>query len=347
MTVEGFRVLDADAHVVEPPHVFAEWSDVGPTVIDLAPDTPMVPCGDAEVIADQMAHGFDAPSYLRAMDAQGIDAVVLYPSIGLFVPFQPELDPARSAAACRSYNDWLAGYCAEEEGRMAGVGLVPLADVDLAVAEAEHAAALGLVGVLARPNHLYGRNLGDPYYDPLHAALADAGLVLSVHEGLGLRGATIGADRFTGFTARHLLSHPMEQMAAMASLVLGGALARHPDLRVAFLESGTGWLPYWLHRLDEHQEWMDPDAERASELFARQCVISTEADDALTGSVIEHVGADHVLWASDFPHPDALFPDAATTFVAEARAQGISDADLATVLWDAPLAFYALSERFT
>ena len=346
MTVEGFRVLDADAHVVEPPHVFAEWSDVGPTVIDLAPDTPMIPCGDAEVIADQMAHGFDAPSYLRAMDAQGIDAVVLYPSIGLFVPFQPELDAAQSAAACRSYNDWLAEYCAEDEGRMTGVGLLPLADVDLAVAEAEHAAGLGLVGVLARPNHLYGRNLGDPAYDPLHTALADAGLVLSVHEGLGLRGPTIGADRFTGFTARHLLSHPMEQMAAMASLVLDGALARHPDLRVAFLESGTGWLPYWLHRLDEHQEWMDGDAVRATALFARQCVISTEADDALTGSVIDHVGADHVLWASDFPHPDALFPDAATTFVTEAQAQGISDADLATVLWDAPLAFYALHDRF-
>ena len=347
MTVEGFRVLDADAHVVEPPHVFAEWSAVGPMIIDLPADTPMIPCGDAEAIADQMAHGFDAPSYLRAMDAQGIDAVVLYPSIGLFVPFQPELDGIQSAAACRSYNEWLAGYCAEDQGRMAGVGLVPLADLGLAAAEAEHAAGLGLVGVLARPNHLYGRNLGDPAYDPLYDVLTAADLVVAVHEGLGLRGPTIGVDRFDGFTARHLLSHPMEQMAAMASLVLDGALARHPTLRVAFLESGTGWLPYWLHRLDEHQEWMDPGAERASDLFARQCVISTEADDALTGTVIEQVGADHVVWASDFPHPDALFPDAATTFVAEARAQGIDDADLATVLWDSPLAFYGLHDRLT
>jgi predicted TIM-barrel fold metal-dependent hydrolase len=346
MTVEGFRVLDADAHVVEPPWLFAEWSDVGPTVIDLAADTPMVPCGDAEVIADQMGSGFDAPSYLRAMDAQGIDAVVLYPSVGLFVPFQPELDPGQSAAACRSYNEWLAGYCAEDEGRMAGVGLVPLADVEPAVAEAEHAAGLGLAGVLARPNHLYGRNLGVPAYDPLYAFLAERGMVLAVHEGLGLRGPTIGVDRFDGFTARHLLSHPMEQMAAMGSLVLDGALARHPDLRVAFLESGTGWLPYWLHRLDEHQEWMDPGAERATDLFARQCVISTEADDALIGSVLERVGADHVVWASDFPHPDALFPDAATTFVAGARAQGMDDTDLEAVLWDTPLAFYDLVTRF-
>ena len=347
MTVDGLRVLDADAHVIEPPSVFGAWTDVSASAIDLAPDTPMVPCGDIELIADQMASGFDAPSYLRAMDAQGIDAVVLYPSIGLFVPFLPALDAAQSAAACRSYNEWIAAYCREDETRMAAVGLVPLADPTLAVEEADRVADLGLVGVLARPNHLYSRNLGDPAYDPLYAALAEAGLVLSVHEGLGLRGPTIGADRFDGFTARHLLSHPMEQMAAMASLVLDGALARHPGLRVAFLESGSGWLPYWLHRLDEHQEWMDPGAERASALFARQCVISTEADDALTGMVADRVGADRVLWASDFPHPDALFPDAATTFVAAARRQGITDADLATILWDGPLAFYALGTRLT
>jgi uncharacterized protein len=343
MTVEGLRVLDADAHVVEPSQVFGTWAEVAPTSIDLPADTPMMPCGDAEVIADQMASGFDAPSYLRAMDAQGIDAVVLYPSIGLFVPFQPELDAAQSADACRSYNDWIAGYCEQDPARMAAVGLVPLIDVERAVAEAHRAAAAGLVGVLARPNHLYGRNLGDADLDPLYEALVEEDMVLAVHEGLGLRGPTMGAERFTSFTARHLLSHPMEQMAAMASLVLDGALARHPELKVAFLESGTGWLPYWLHRLDEHQEWRDDESLRATELFARQCVISTEADDALTAMVLEQVGADHILWASDFPHPDALFPDAATTFVGQ---EGIGRDDLTHILWDTPLDFYSLGSRF-
>jgi uncharacterized protein len=346
MAVEGFRVLDADAHVVEPGQVFGEWASIAPTSIDLPADTPMVPCGDAEVIADQMANAFDAPSYLRAMDAQGIDAVVLYPSIGLFVPFQPELDGEQSAAACRSYNAWIAEYCATDPDRMAAVGLIPLADVALATTVAEEAAAAGLIGVLVRPNHLYGRNLGDPAFDPLYKALAEAELVLAVHEGLGLRGPTIGADRFESFTARHLLSHPMEQMAAMASLVLDGALERHPDLRVAFLESGTGWLPYWLHRLDEHQEWRGDGSTPASDLFERQCVISTEADDDLSAMVVDRVGADHVLWASDFPHPDALFPDATTTFVAEGREHGLADDALRTILWDAPLAFYRLGSRF-
>src|SRR5687768_16326820 len=214
---DGLNILDADAHVVEPADVFGRWTDLALDFIDLPPTTPMVPCGDADVIADQVEHGFDAPSYLRAMDAQGIDAVVLYPSVGLFVPFAPQLDASGSADACRSYNDWAAGFCATDESRMAAVGLVPLIDVDRAVAEARHIGELGLVGAMARPNHLYHRNLGDPYYDPLYEALAGEGLVLSVHEGLGVRGPTIWSDRFTGFAALHILSHPMEQMAAMTS----------------------------------------------------------------------------------------------------------------------------------
>ena len=343
----GLRVLDADAHVVEPPHVFERWVPQGSLPIDLPADTPMVPCGDFDVIKDQLEQGFDAPSYLRGMDAQGIDAVVLYPSIGLFVPFVPELDAKESAAACRSYNDWIASYCATDESRLAGVGIVPFADVALAIAEAEDAARRGLVGVLARPNHLYGRNLGDPEYDEVWAACAELGLVVAVHEGLGLRGPTIGSERFDAFAARHAMSHPMEQMAAMASWVLDGALERHPTLRVAFLESGTGWLPYWLHRLDEHREWMTPDAPSATDLFLGQCIISTEADDGCVDLALARVGADHVVWASDFPHPDARFPDAVSTFLRECDGLGVDRASVEQMLWGTPLAFYRLDARFS
>jgi len=136
---------------------------------------------------------------------------------------------------------------------------------------------------------------------PLYDALEETGLVLAVHEGLGVRGApTIGRDVSETFAVRHAMSHPMEQMAAMASLMLEGALERHPAMRVAFLESGTGWLPYWLARLDGHAEWMR-DTETAglslspSEYFARQCMISTDPDDPLAAWTVSQVGADHVV----------------------------------------------------
>jgi predicted TIM-barrel fold metal-dependent hydrolase len=345
---EGMRVLDADAHVIEPAGLFGA-TGFGANVIDLPPTTPMVPCGDPTVLADFLADGCSAREYLRCMDREGIDAVVLYPSIGLFVPFLPSLSPEESASACRAYNEWIADYCSSDSSRMTAAALLPTVDIAAAVREAEHAAELGLPAAMVRPNLLYGRDLGDPVYDPLYAVLEERGLTLSVHEGLGVMGPTIGRDRGDTFAMRHAMSHPMEQMAAMGSLLLLGALERHPRLRVAFLESGTGWLPYWLARLDGHAEWM-AESETAgltlkpSEYFSRQCVICTDPDDPLAAWTVTQVGADHVMWASDFPHPDALYPEAVTSFLGESAEHGLGGDDLTTVLWDTPVSAYGWSD---
>jgi predicted TIM-barrel fold metal-dependent hydrolase len=346
----GLPILDADGHVVEPGHVFADVLPDGVEVFDLPSTTPYELCGDLELLRDQLDHGFDAPSYLRAMDAQGIDAAVLYPSMGLFVPFLPELDADGATAACRSYNDWIAEYCATDPARLAAVGVVPR-DPGRAADEARRAVELGLVGVLLRPNHLGDEYLDAASWSPLYDALEECGGVLAIHEALGVRsGVTIGSDRFGGFAARHACSHPLEQMTAAVALLLGGVLERHPSLRVAFLESGTGWLPYWLARLDDHREWMH-DSECAelalspSEYFARQCVISSDPEDALAAFTISRVGADHVMWASDFPHPDAAFPDAVDEFLE--LVPDLDDGARRAVLWDTPVDFYGLRDRFT
>ncbi len=343
------RVLDADAHVIEPFGIFGDAQRLDRNPMDLPATTPTVVCGGAD-LSDQWEHGWDAPSYLRAMDAQRIAAAVLYPSVGLFVPFQPEISDREQARACAGYDDWIAGYCATDPSRLAGVGIAPLGDPHLAASETRRAATLGLVGMLVRPNFLHGRNLGDRAYDPLYDALEETGLVLAVHEGMGVRGGpTIGGDRFASFAARHLCSHPMEQMASMASLMLDGALERHPVMRVAFLESGTGWLPYWLARLDDHIEWMADTETKglehsASEYFARQCIISTDPEDPLCATSVDAVGADHIVWASDFPHPDAAFPDALDEFVH--HNPRLANTALGAILWDTPLDFYRLRERF-
>jgi predicted TIM-barrel fold metal-dependent hydrolase len=350
---DGRRILDADAHVVEPGDAFGMEQQPGfVDIMDLPPTTPFQAAGDSAKLADFFDAGCSADAYLRCMDTEGIDAVVLYPSMGLYVPYLPELDAKASAAACRAYNDWMAAYTATDSSRLAGVGIAPLADVQLAVQETRHAAELGLPGVMVRPNHLYGRSLGAREYDPLYDLLEETGLVLAVHEGLGVRGPTIGRDVSETFAVRHAMSHPMEQMATMASLMLEGALERHPGMRVAFLESGTGWLPYWLARLDGHAEWMG-DTETAglsltpSEYFDRQCAISTDPDDPLAAWVVSQVGADHVLWASDFPHPDAMYPDAVSAFLKESDEHGLAGADLDAVLWDTPLRFYRLENCFS
>ena len=249
-----------------------------------------------------------------AMDAQGIDAVVLYPSVGLFVPYQPELDAAgvgRLRAA--RYDDWVAQYCATDPSparrRRHRAARRPRRSRRR---EARRAAAgSASSAMMARPNHLYGRNLGDRGVRPvLRRARGDRARARGARRARACADRRSAATASTAFALRHACSHPMEQMAAMASLVLDGALERHPDLRVAFLESGTGWVPYWLARLDDHREWMAGSETAAlslspSEYFARQCVMSTDPEDPLAAMASQQLGADHVVWASDFPHPDA------------------------------------------
>jgi len=96
--------------------------------------------------------------------------------------------------------------------------------------------------------------------------------------------------------------------------VLGGVLERHPKLRAVFLESGSGWLPYWLNRMDGHfATWGRHLRElrcKPSEYFLRQCFISMDPDDAVAPAVIAQLGDDNLVWASDYPHIDSPFPGA-------------------------------------
>jgi len=129
---------------------------------------------------------------------------------------------------------------------------------------------------------------------------------------------------------------------AFASLLEGGVLERHPRLRVGFLEAGCGWVPYWLWRLDERWENVAHEVAetvtmRPSDYFRRQCWVSLEADEPYLGELIDFVGADRVVFASDYPHPDHM-PDLTDTLVAlEDR---LTSATLGRILDDNARALY-------
>src|SRR5204862_7235377 len=137
---------------IEAGDVSGDAQRVGRGLMDLPPTTPFEAAGDTSKLADFFESGCAADAYLRCMDTEGIDAVVLYPSIGLYAPYLPELDPKESAAACRAYNDWIAGYCTTEPSRLAVVRIAPPADVTLAVHAARTSPALRLPFVIVPPN---------------------------------------------------------------------------------------------------------------------------------------------------------------------------------------------------
>ena len=328
------RIIDIDGHVREADDLFEKYLEApfrgrAPRVEKVAngqllfrlegdrhhrkPDeTPFRIKEDGSPANENRHLATDPKQRLAAMDRDRIDRGLLFPSAALYLPAVQE--EAYATALCRAYNNWLYDYCAEDRVRLMGVAVIPAQDVKLAIDEAKRAVnELGFKGVFVRPNPIKGRNIDDPYYDPLYRAIVDLGVPLLVHEGSGAFLPTAGADRFAGqwfFT--HTISHPVEQMLASLGLICHGALERHPDLEVVFLESGAGWLPYWLWRMDEHYEvlsfqvpWLK---RKPSEYFRRQCFISFEADETRLGQVIESIGADRVVFASDYPHWDATFP---------------------------------------
>jgi predicted TIM-barrel fold metal-dependent hydrolase len=199
------------------------------------------------------------------------------------------------------------------------------------------------VAIFVRPNRHGGRNLDDPAYEPLWSTIEALDVPLAVHEGSGARLPVTGADRFLGnVLMQHVASHPLEMMCAVLSIVCGGVLERHPRLRVAFLEAGASWLPYWLWRLDEHFESLGkrdtPELElRPSEYFRRQCFASVECDETPLAHAIAAIGDDCLLFASDYPHADAKYPRSVETFLA---LPGIPQASRRKVLWENALRLY-------
>jgi uncharacterized protein len=329
-------VVDADGHVTEP---ISMWSDyVEKPFRERAPrpalDERGRPCQllddrivmrhamlltfgpDYDLAAGRIQPGgWDPHARLRDMDAEGIDVAVLFPSIGFYVFESP--DPPLVSALCRAYNNWLADYCRAAPDRLIGVALLPLLDVDESIRELERATEkLGFRGAFFRPNPHAGRPIHHPVHERFWECAASLGVPVTVHEGLSDGIPTLGRDRFENPAMLHVLSHPFEQMAACAGLILTGVLDRHPGLRVAFLESGSAWVPYWLDRMDGHVEtWgklLPAVRMKPSEYFRRQCMISTDPEDGAVEAVVHLVGDDCVMWASDYPHPDAHFPGAVT-----------------------------------
>jgi predicted TIM-barrel fold metal-dependent hydrolase len=296
--------------------------------------------------------GWDAAIRIKDMDAEGIDQTVIYTSIGLF--FGGDQEPLLIGALCRAYNNWIADFCKQAPDRFSAMAIVPLMDVEASVVEARRAIEqLGLKGVMIRPNPYAGRMLHDPAYAPFWREMQRLGAPIGIHEGATGNIPFAGVERckkhpgaehpgYLAFVMSHILCHPHEQQIAAMQLICGGVLEKFPALKVAFMESGCGWLPYWLHRLDEHREALPyflPELKMApSDYFKRQCWIATEGDEADMASILQYVGDDRVVWASDYPHFDYKLPGALDW----SKRSGLSEEVLEKLLWKNAAALYGL-----
>ena len=375
MARNHFKVLDSDMHLMEPVDLWQRYID--------SPFKDRAPRGLTSVnVRDlRMAHadgrlwglppthgqrnanqghnfrknqsiyrshaerGWTAEVQLEAMDIEGIDVAVLYPTRGLQVLSEPDMEPKLAAALARAYNNWLYDFCEKSPDRLLGAGMISPFDLDEAVTELKRCAKeLGFRAIFMRANIMNGRNWYDEYYEPLWAALEEFGIPIGFHESSSSAGRQIGDHFEPNFMLRRAVAQPMEQMVGLVSVCSGGVLARHPKLRVAFLEANCTWLPWLLWRLDEGWEregdvWAKDLSRKPSDYFKKQCFVSVEPDEDGVRYVIDYVGADRLVFSTDYPHGDSKFPEAVQSFLQ----LDIRDEDKRKILWDNCAEFYKVN----
>ncbi len=247
------------------------------------------------------------------MELEGIDTAVLVGG-GAGEEFAGK-DPGLAAALCQMYNDWLADYCGAYPNRLKALLKLPWIDPSLALAELQRMGRKShVVGVLVT-QHIREKNLDDPSLGPVYAEAERLGLPICVHGGGQARDQVpIGIDRFDTRLAKHAFTHPVGQMIATMNVACGGVMEQFPKLNFAFLEAGCGWVPWWIERLDEHYELMPEQApllkgKPSDYLLSGRAFFAAEGGEMMLPAVINAIGDQHVLYASDYCHWDCNFPD--------------------------------------
>lgn len=242
---------------------------------------------------------------LADMDRDGVQVSVIYgPNLlGLNIE---DLD--LKAATLAGYNDWAAEFNRVEPNRLSVLAVLPTHSPEVATAELQRAARLGHRGVIISP---FEFRCADPEWEIFWSAAEECGLPVSFHIGKGTSQVRVipRSWELAAFSA----VGPMQLDEPLAMMIYSGVLERHPKLRLVLAESGIGWVPYFVHRMDAVAEKHVKNAQdyrlaaKPSEIFRRQ-VFATFEEEPLGPQLIPLLGPDNFMWASDYPHPDSTFP---------------------------------------
>lgn len=334
-------VFDTDAHVQESPETFNSitlpegFSHRGPQVVigaergywmidgQLFPKlsgpgvnsfaTPHIAKGDglnsplkSRIESQELS---DPKVRLEDMDKEGIDISIIFPTLFLAYPLAE--DRIVAAALCRAYNNWIADKCSFTEGRIRWVATVPLPDVEAAVEEIKWAKARGACGVMTLGT-AGDWNLDDDRLFPFYECAEKCSLPVCVHVGWSLP----QLNRMYSSVYRSLIGpFVIPTFMAFVSFMAGGILDRFPKLKVGFFEAGVEWVPYWLDRLERFYR-QPPAGSKKSDLPSRSPIeyirsgriyFSCELDEKRIGDVVEAIGDDCIVYASDLPHSHRVF----------------------------------------
>jgi predicted TIM-barrel fold metal-dependent hydrolase len=376
MRMDDMILVSIDDHMIEPPdmfknHVPAKWQDDVPKVVRNAEgvdqwvfqgEATSTPFGMAATVGwpkeewgfnpgaySELRPGcFDVHERVRDMNANGVLASMCFPTMAGFNArtFHESRDKEIGLVALRAYNDWVIDeWCAAYPGRFIPLGIVPMWDIDLAVAEVNRLGKKGCrsISFLETP-HVQGfPSFLSGYWDPMIQALCDNDMVLSLHIGAGFD----VIQRAPEAPVDHLIVLACQISAITAQdLLFGPTLRKFPDLKVALSEGGIGWIPFYFDRIDRHftnQSWLhdggDFGGKLPSEVF-RDHILACYITDPSGLLLRDRIGIDIIAWECDYPHTDTTWPTSPEFAWKEFQDAGVGDEEIHKITWENSTRFF-------
>jgi predicted TIM-barrel fold metal-dependent hydrolase len=375
MRIDDMILVSIDDHTIEPPdmyknHVPARWADQAPKIVRntdgvdewvFQGKSTTTPFGMSATVGwprdewgfhpgalSELRPGcFDVHERVRDMNVNGVLASLNFPTMAGFNArtFTEGTDKEVSLVMLQAYNDWhLDEWCAAYPGRFIPQGIVPMWDIELAVAEVKRIAKKGCRSVsLPEAPHAVGfPSFLSGHWDPMLEALVNEDMVLCLHIGSGFQ------------LIRQAPEAPIDHMIVMAAqisaliaqdLLFGPTLRRFPGLKVALSEGGIGWIPFYLDRVDRHfqnQAWLDNDfgGKLPSEVF-RDHILACYITDPSGLALRDRIGVDIIAWECDYPHTDSTWPDSPEFAMREFEDAGCSDDEIHKITWQNACRFFS------
>lgn len=366
MHVEDLILVSVDDHVIEPPGMFdgrvpAKYADVAPKLVrkddgkmawrydgvdvqnialNAVAGRPREELGFEPASFEELRPGcYDIHARVRDMDANGVLGSLGFPS---FVKFCGQLflgtkDRDQAAAMVRAYNDWhIEDWAGAYPGRFIPLAIPMLWDPEATADEVRRVAAKGCHAITfsSNPYALGLPSLHTDHWDPVWAACEDTGTVVNMHLGSSSQAPTTSPD--APVEVIYSLS-PINLFEAAADLVWSPMFRRFPGLRVALSEGGTGWVPYFLERIDyiynHTRPWTGTDlgGRQPSEIF-KEHVVTCFISDAVGVETRHHLNIDNITWECDYPHSDSTWPQSPESAMKDLRGLSREEIDKITHL---------------
>ena len=373
MDANDMILISVDDHLVEPPDMFegrlpAKFADRAPRVVrkpdgsdvwvfngaeipniglNAVAGRPKEEYGVEPTAYTEMRPGcYDIHERIKDMSAGGVLASMCFPSFPAFSGrlFAAAEDKGLALATVQAYNDWhVDSWCAAYPGRFIPMALPVLWDAELAAAEVRRMAAKGVHSITftENPATLGYPSFHESYWDPLWKALVDENVVLSIHLGSSGKLAITSPDAPVDVM---ITLQPMNICQAAADLVWSRIPKQFPDIKIALSEGGTGWIPYFLDRLDRtyemHHSWTGQDFgnQLPSDVFRKHFLTCFIADPV--GVQLRHlIGMDNISWECDYPHSDSSWPTSAEELAAVTA--GVPDDEINKITYENAMRWYS------